>query len=737
MSKTLFYLRVTLAACFLSTPFIVTDPLLGTTRVVNSTSDNPAMIGTLPFWLLNADNGDTIDCSEIAGQQITLTSSLPAITQNYTINGAGITINGDNSYQAFQVASGIVTINNINVQNAISKGGNGGSGYSGGGGAAGGGGAMYVHGSASVTLTASSLINNTARGGDGGSASNIGNAGAGGGGGFGGGNGGDCLTDVSTGGGGGGHSNGGDGGSSSSVNGSNGVYFGGAGGGAGINSVVPGGAGGNAGPTGAFAGGAEFSGNGGGGAGNSQDGFSATGTGSSGIPGNGGNGIGADLLFGAGGGGGGASETGFPGGAGVGAAGGGGGSNYSGGAGGILGGGGGGGLGAPGGAGGFGAGGGGAATGGAGGASFGAGGGNGASDPSGNGAGGGGSGLGGAIFIQKGGHLSIVDALQISGNTAIAGDGGSSTSTDINYVAPGNGAAMGYDIFLRQGGSLICNVRNTLTILSPIEGDSLTTPLDNSGFLIKKGTGILELNGTNTYVGQTTIKRGTLKLNGSIRNDLLIDPNGQLSGNATVGGTIYNNGTISPGNSIGTVFATNLSLSSSSICKIEIEPTKSDLIYLSGTANLAGKVKIIQDPGRYNTQGQYIILTAAGGLSGSIDSLEIQGLPGFQFSLRQDNFNLFLMYERLLPPSHVRGKRVHERDFVNILEWDQPKKGASPISYKVYRHDLKTLVGVVPANGKLKFRDHARSKKSVTYYIVSIGLENSESAPASITIDHR
>ena len=77
--------------------------------------------------------------------------------------GAGITIDGDNTYQAFQVASGTVAINNIKIQKALSKGGSGGNGYSGGGGAVGGGGALYIHGNTTVTLADSSLLNNIAR----------------------------------------------------------------------------------------------------------------------------------------------------------------------------------------------------------------------------------------------------------------------------------------------------------------------------------------------------------------------------------------------------------------------------------------------------------------------------------------------------------------------------------------------------------------------------------------------
>lgn len=627
--------KVILTFSVLFTPFVEAT----ITRVVDSNLDDASSDRTLPYWLLNASEGDIIDCSLIAGQSIILTSSLPAITNSYTINGAGITIDGNSNYQAFQVASGTVTINNVIVQNAISKGGKGGDGYSGGGGAVGGGGALYIHGDTSVTLTASSLLNNIARGGDGGAADNIGNGGGGGGGGFGGGNGGSCVSPmpaVSTGGGGGGHSNGGNGGGTElSIDGGNGIYFGGGGGGGGLNSVALAGIGGNASPNGAFTGGSTSigNGNGGGGAGDSEDGLPASEEGGSKFPGNGGNGIGADFLFGGGGGGGTSSESTRAGGNGVGAAGGGGGFQYSGGTGGILGGGGGGCAILAGGEGGFGSGGGGAASGGSGGGSFGAGGGNGGSNSSGNAGGGGGSGLGGAIFIQSSGSLIIEDAAQISDNTAIFGVGGSSTgAADPGYIPAGDGLAMGYDIFVRETGSITFNLNNTLVISTPIEGDQTNGP-DTSGGLYKLGKGTLKLNGANTYSGVTNVDAGELNLNGSVIGNATIYAEGCLSGNATVSGDLTSSGVLAPGNSIGTINTTNLFLTPSSLLEIEVASTgASDLITANGSAQINGTLKIIPLTENFQTAQAYTFITATDGITGTFSKIESSGLSLLQVS---------------------------------------------------------------------------------------------------------
>jgi len=308
----------------------------------------------------------------------------------------------------------------------------------------------------------------------------------------------------------------------------------------------------------------------------------------------------------------------------MGAAGGGGSSNYAGGDGGVLGGGGGGGLGAAGGAGGFGAGGGGSATGGAGGGGFLAGGGNGASSPSSVGGGGGGSGLGGAIFVQSGGTLVVVDAAQISGNTALPGAGGSSSdSVDPGYTVPGDGAAMGQDIFVREQGSIVFNLGNTLEISTPIEGDQTHGP-GGSGGLQKTGTGTLKLNGANTYSGTTAVDGGTLNLNGSVAGNATVGAAGTLSGDAAISGDLTNAGTLAPGGTIGTISAANLTLAPSSRLKMDVAAAgASDHIVVAGTVQLAGTLELNLGPGA-GLPGSYTVLTAPS-VTGAFSSVTFTG----------------------------------------------------------------------------------------------------------------
>lgn len=575
--------------------------------------------------IVNANSG-TVSLIEFgsdisAAQFVRPLNAKPDFTvagQTFTIDGKGHTLTQDGLHRGFFIggngtAAGTITIQNLTIHSANAKGGNGGLGgnFNGlkigpggaGGGGAGLGGAIFIYEGFNAVLQNVNIVHCQAAGGNGGNANGTsgGGGGAGGGGGMGG-AGGNVGNDPSI----------------IKGSGGGGSAFVGVGGDGGNDGTGPiGGGGGGVGANGS-------SGNSGGAGGGDFDGLNG-GSSYGGIAGSGGGG-GGDYTspenggFGGGGGGSGASSnSGGPGGFG-GGSGGGSGSSSSG-----FGGGGGGAFGSGssgsffGSNGGFGGGGGGAGSyaesgstvdGGTGG--FSAGDGGGLIEGSGQGAGGGGGGaaLGGGIFVMKGAQLEIKDSIVFSGNSISAGRKGTGTGTGTDGK---DGTASGVDIFLMSSGSLIFDLTTDSEVPSPIISDKGSGGGSTStGGLTKKGPAALTLNGANTYTGTTTIDEGTLLINGSINTSATIN-GGTLAGNATIASFLHNiGGTVAPGNSIGTIVVNgDFTLDSGTTYVAEIAANgTSDLIKVSGTADLHGELIISPLPGSYSGTFTYTVLEA-------------------------------------------------------------------------------------------------------------------------------
>ena len=145
--------------------------------------------------------------------------------------------------------------------------------------------------------------------------------------------------------------------------------------------------------------------------------------------------------------------------------------------------------------------------------------------------------------------------------------------------------------------------------------------MSGSGSIFKQGTGTANLSGVNTYGGTTTVNGGTLSITGQIggtatnvnANAILdvsgivasttttISNGGLLKGTGTVG-TLINSGTVSPGNSIGTITVLgNYTQNPGADLPIEIaDDGSSDLLdIIGGTATLAGTLTLTPEPGVY------------------------------------------------------------------------------------------------------------------------------------------
>lgn len=138
--------------------------------------------------------------------------------------------------------------------------------------------------------------------------------------------------------------------------------------------------------------------------------------------------------------------------------------------------------------------------------------------------------------------------------------------------------------------------------------------------------GSITLTAANTYTGPTTVEPGaTLLVNGSIVSPLTVA--GTLGGSGVVANTTIAGGVLSPGNSIGTLTVNgSLSFAPGSVYLVEVAPGSADRTNVTGSASLQGAALASFTSGNY-TPAPQVVLSAAGGRSGTFGSLVTLGLP--------------------------------------------------------------------------------------------------------------
>ncbi|MFC0679021.1 autotransporter domain-containing protein [Lysobacter korlensis] len=203
--------------------------------------------------------------------------------------------------------------------------------------------------------------------------------------------------------------------------------------------------------------------------------------------------------------------------------------------------------------------------------------------------------------------------------------------------------------------------------------DNWTNNIGGPGRLTKSGIGWLRLSGTNSFNGLTvndgvlelsgtnrlgstiinggwglvsrtgvlanavTVNSGTFVVNGVQSGGLLtVNRGGALAGTGTVGTTVVN-GTVAPGNSIGTLTVNgNYTQQVGSIFEAEVNGLgASDRINVTGRANLlGGTVRVLAGPNDYLLGQRYTLLTAAGGVAGAFQAVDSSAFsPFLRFSL--------------------------------------------------------------------------------------------------------
>ncbi|WP_043383148.1 phosphatase PAP2 family protein, partial [Methylobacterium sp. UNCCL110] len=194
--------------------------------------------------------------------------------------------------------------------------------------------------------------------------------------------------------------------------------------------------------------------------------------------------------------------------------------------------------------------------------------------------------IGGAGSLEKlgSGTLVLAGANTYTGGTTIGGG-----------TLVGHAGAFGT-------GAIVDNA--ALVVDQSVDG-TLPNAISGSGTLTKTNAGTLTLTGLSTLSGATTVQAGRLAVNGSLANSVVsVLPGAELGGSGTVGGIgALSGGTVSPGNSIGTLtVAGNAAFAAGSTYRVEANAAgQADRIAATGSATLSGgTVQVLAASGAYN-----------------------------------------------------------------------------------------------------------------------------------------
>ena len=160
--------------------------------------------------------------------------------------------------------------------------------------------------------------------------------------------------------------------------------------------------------------------------------------------------------------------------------------------------------------------------------------------------------------------------------------------------------------------------------------------------LVKTGTAAQSLNGTNTYIGLTTVSNGTLFVNGVLGTNSVTVAGGTLAGVGNVLGavTVQSGGTFAPGtNAIGQFTISNsLTLVAGSVTKIKISKTggvtTNDSVAGLTSLSCGGTITVTNLGGTALAAGDMFKIFSAGSFGGTF---AVTNLPPLGSSLAWSN----------------------------------------------------------------------------------------------------
>ena len=249
------------------------------------------------------------------------------------------------------------------------------------------------------------------------------------------------------------------------------------------------------------------------------------------------------------------------------------------------------------------------------------------------------TGTGGSIISNGAGMLSLGGSNTYSGTTSV--------NAGVVRALANNVFSLNSSHTIASGATL--NLANTTQTIAGLNGagavsigaGQLTvnnTSVDNTysgtmsgttGILIKSGSAKLIITGAGTIdlpSGSITIQSGQMNVNSSVTANAFTVASGATLGGIgtiTLSTPLAVFGTISPGASIGTLTVTSdVTFEGSSALNIEVSPTASDQLDVSGTADVTlATLNILPQPGSY-ADGTVYNIVVAGDVIGSVCNCE-------------------------------------------------------------------------------------------------------------------
>lgn len=239
-----------------------------------------------------------------------------------------------------------------------------------------------------------------------------------------------------------------------------------------------------------------------------------------------------------------------------------------------------------------------------------------------------------SVSVTGGDLLTLTGSNGVIGSTTLSGTTFTVTRVNTSSLNSNLRSLASADFVLPEStgnGVLITGNDNTNRIYSGT--------ISGNGSVVKVGTGIWNLTGSNSYTGLTTVADGALLVNGSVAGDVFVW-GGYLGGSGTIGGSVLNQGIVGPGNSPGTLtIAGDYSQSSTGFLVIQIASTSVfDHLAVSGQASLDGGVLVqCLDGFKLQRGDTFSFLTAAGGITGQFSEVVFPAGSLLGLNLSQDN----------------------------------------------------------------------------------------------------